>query len=94
MSGRTTPRKSETKFFEVDSLEQTGVNILIPAGDQSLEYIVTSFSESKLESKQQLCLDRITKPIRGGQYLSVCLRKKMNQGKKLYVVDITKSRLD
>jgi hypothetical protein len=79
-------------LFEVDSLEQAGVNILIPAGDQSLEDIVTSFSESKLESKQQLCLDRITKPIRGVQYLSVCLRKKMNQGEKLYVVDITKSR--
>jgi hypothetical protein len=37
-------------LFEVDSHEQAGVNILIPAGDQSLEDIVTSFSESKLES--------------------------------------------
>ena len=79
-------------LFEIDSLEQAGVNILIPAGDQSLEDIVTSFSESKLESKQQLCLDRITKPIRGVQYLSVCLRKKMSKGEKLYVVDITKSK--
>ena len=76
-------------LFEVDSLEQAGVNILIPVGDRSLEEIVTFFSESKSESRQQLCLDRITKPVGGGLCLSVCLRKRMDQGEKLYVIDIT-----
>lgn len=80
-------------LFEVDSLEQAGVNIVIPAGNQSLEDIVTSFSESKSESKQPLCLDRITKPVKGGQHLSVSLRKKINQGEKLYVLDIATNKI-
>jgi hypothetical protein len=76
-------------IFEIDSRDQAGVNILVPVGDRPLEEIVKPFSESKSESKQQLCLDRITKLVGGGQCLSVCLRKKMDLGKKLYVIDIT-----
>ena len=76
-------------LFEIDGLEQAGVNVLIPVGDRSLEEIVTNFSESKSESRQPLCLDRITKPVGDGLCLSVCLRKQMDQGEKLYVIDIT-----
>jgi hypothetical protein len=76
-------------LFEVDSLEQVGVNILILVEDRLLEDIVTSFSKSKSENAQQLCLDRITKLVEGGLCLSVCLRKRMDQGEKLYVIDIT-----
>jgi hypothetical protein len=76
-------------LFEIDSRDQAGVNILVPAGDRLLEEIVQSFSESKSEGEPQFCLDRINKPVGGGLCLSVCLRKKMDRGEKQYVIDIT-----
>ena len=76
-------------LFEVDGLAQGGVNILIPKGDRLLADIVSSFFESKSERGQQLCLDRIMKPVGGGLCLSVCLKKRMDQGKKLHVIDIS-----
>jgi hypothetical protein len=76
-------------LFEVDGLAQAGVNILIPKGDRLLEDIVSSFFESKSERGQQLCLDRITKPVGGGLCLSVCLKKRMDKGKKQHVIDIS-----
>jgi hypothetical protein len=86
-------RKSDTDIFavifEIDSFEQACVNILLPVGVQTLDEIITSFSKSKSGSTQQLCLDRLTKPIGGGTCLSVCLSKRKDQGQKLYVIDIT-----
>ena len=76
-------------LFEIDSRDQAGVNILIPAGDVPLEEIVQSFSESKSEGEPQLCLDRISRPVGDGLCLLVCLRKKMDQGEKQHVIDIT-----
>jgi hypothetical protein len=76
-------------LFEVDGLEQAGVDILTPVADLPLEEIVTSFSHGKSGSSQQLCRNRITKPVSSGFYVSVSLRKRRIHGQKLYVIDIT-----
>ena len=80
-------------IFEINFHGQVGVNILVPVGDRSLEEIAKTFSERKSEIKQQLYLDRITKPVGGGLCLSVCLRKKKDHGIKLYVIEITTKKI-
>jgi hypothetical protein len=76
--------------FEIDNLGQAGVSVLLAIGNRSLDEIVTSPSEKEFESDhKKRCLDRIKKPVGEGLSLSVCLKKTMDQGTKLYVIDIS-----